>query len=150
MRLIAALLLTGCALLSLGCSRHEETQEKLQQSMDEVKTSLAEGAAEARKALAIAKERWNELRPEVERAVASFEQRIEKLATDEEVRKRLSPEALERVRARIGEMRHMLAEAKAADERGDTDLAVKMADEVEQECAALEAQLVERPDPPAR
>ena len=44
-------------------------------------------------------------------------------------------------------MREKLAEAKADHEKGDTDLAVEKADDVQRESAAVEELLVENPDP---
>ena len=48
----------------------------------------------------------------------------------------------------LAAMREKLAEANAAHEQGDTELAVEKADAVQQERAAVEELLVERPDPP--
>ena len=155
MRLTTALVCV--TLLIAGCSREEErertaleqAQEKLNASIDEAEVRLAEGAAEAKKALDAAMRRWDELRPEAEKAIASLEDRVEKLVNDAEALKRLPPDALERVRARLDAMRDKLEEAKAAYEQGNTDLAVEKADAVQQEGAAVEELLVERPDPPA-
>lgn len=146
------------ALLATGCSRKEEdhrpalerAQEKLEASIETAEERMAEGAAEARKALAAAMKRWEKLRPEAEKAIASLEERVEKLVNDSEALKRLPPDVLERVRARLDAMREKLAEAEAAHEQGDTDLAVEKADDVRQDRAAVEEMLVERPDPPAR
>ena len=144
---------SGCALLAVGCSekqeksRLERAQEKLEESMDKVETKIAEGTEEAKKVLAAALERWEELRPEAERAVASIEERLENLMKDSEALKRLPPEALEQVRERVKAMREKLAEAKADHEKGDTDLAVEKADDVQRESAAVEELLVENPDP---
>lgn len=151
------LLIAGLSALTMSCSRKEEpkppalerAQEKLKDSMEKVETKLAEGTVEAKKLLAAAKERWDDLRPKAERAVASIEERVEKLMQDSEALKRLPPEALARVRARLDALRAKLAEAKADHERGDTDLAVEKIDDVQQESAAMEELLVERPDPPA-
>lgn len=134
-------------LLAIGCSKDDRAQEKLQASLDTAEVRLAEGAAEARKALAAAMKRWDELRPQAERAIASLEERAEKLVDDSEALKRLPPDALERMRKHLDAMRARLAEAKAAHERGDTDLAVEKAGAVEKERAAAEEWLVERPDP---
>jgi len=148
MRLSIAL---ACAtLLIAGCSRQEEqARSRLEQAQEKLETGLAEGTAEAKKALAIARKHWDEFQPEAEKAVASLEQRVEKLVNDSEALERLPPEALERIRAHLDAMRVKLAEAKAAHEQGNTDLAVEKADAVEQERAAAEEWLVERPDPPA-
>lgn len=145
-------------LLTTGCSRKEEddrpalerAQEELESSIEAAEARLAEGTAEARKALAAAMKRWDELRPEAEKAIASLEKRLEDLLDDSEALKRLPPDVIERVRARLDVMREKLAEATAAQEQGDTDLAVEKADEVQKERAAVEELLVERPDPPAR
>jgi hypothetical protein len=159
MRPILALTLTAFALLANGCSRSEKpkedppalerAQEKLKKSMDQVETTLAEGKAEARKLLAAARERWDDLRPEAEKAVASAEQRFEKLLEDTEALRRLPPDSVERIRARLKALREKLAEANTANEQGDTELAVEKADDVRQEGQAIEELLVERADPPA-
>jgi chromosome segregation ATPase len=153
MRLITALLCF--TLLATGCSRKEEedrpalerAQEKLESSLRAAEARLAKGTEEARKALAAALERWEELRPEAEKALASLEERVEKLVNDSEALKRLPPDVLERVRARLDAMRDKLAEAKAAHEQGNTDLAVEKADDLQKDRAAVEELLVERPDP---
>jgi hypothetical protein len=154
MRLIPALLCIP--FLAAGCSRDkdedqrpalERAQEKLEASIETAKARLAEGKAEARKALAAAMKRWEELRPDAERAIASLEERVERLVNDSEALKRLPPDVLERVRTRIEAMREKLAEAEAAHERGNTDLAVEKADDLQQDRAAIEEMLVERPDP---
>jgi hypothetical protein len=152
-RVLAAL---ACViLLTTSCSREEEkarpalerAQEKFQASIDTAETRLAEGTDKARKALAAARKRWDELQPEAERAIHSLEERAEKLVNDSEALKRLPPDALERLRRHLDAMRDKLAEAKAAHEQGNTDLAVEKADAVQQEGAAAEEWLVERPDP---
>lgn len=156
MRLTAALIVLTGALATTGCSKKEEdtrpalerAQEKLQASMDSAGEVLAEGTAEAKKALAAAMKRWEELRPEAEKAIASLEDRVERLVNDSEALKRLPPDALENVRERLDAMRKKLEEAKAAHEQGNTDLAVEKADAVQQEREAVEELLVERPDPP--
>lgn len=145
LRTTTALLLISATLLTTGCSREKE---KLRESMDEVEKQVAEGTAEAKKALAAARKRWDELRPEAERALASLENRFEKLVDDKEALKRLPPEALEQIRTHLDAMRAKLAEAKAAYEQGNADLAVEKADAAQQESAAVEELLVERPDPP--
>ena len=145
MRLTTVLMLISVSFLAIGCSRNE--QEKLKASIDSAETRLAEGAAEARKALAAAMKRWDELRPEAEQAIASLEDRVEKLIDDKEALKHLPPDALARVREHIDAMREKLAAAKAAYEQGNTDLAVEKADAVRQERAAAEELLVEKPDP---
>jgi hypothetical protein len=146
------------ASLAAGCSRDEEqnqrpalerAQEKLESSLEAAEAKLAEGTAEARKALDAAMKRWEELRPEAEKAIESLEARLDKLVKDSEALKRLPPDVLERVRARIESMREKMAEAEAAHEQGNTDLAVEKADDVQQERAAVEEMLVERPDSPA-
>jgi len=156
MRLTTVLMLTSISLLTTACSRKEDSnrpalevaQEKLQASIDTAEARLAEGTAKAEKALAAAMQRWEELQPKAEKAIASLEERVEKLVKDSEALKRLPPDALERARAHLDAMREKLAEAKAAYERGNTDLAVEKADAVQQERAAVEELLVERPDPP--
>jgi prefoldin subunit 5 len=153
MRLLAALICL--AILATGCSRKEENerpaldraQEKLESSIKKAEARIAEGKAEARKALAAALERWEELRPEAEKTIASLEKRVEELVKDSEALKRLPPDALERIRERLDAMREKLAEATAAHEAGDTDLAVEKADGVQQDRAAVEELLVERSDP---
>lgn len=158
MRLTTTLVLISAAFLATGCSREEEkvqpalerAQEKLNASLEKAETRLDELTTEAEQALATARERWEELKPEAERAIASLEKRLDKLAEDSDVLKHLSPETLERVRAGLEDMRRKLAEAEAAHEQGDTDLAVEKADEFQQERAAVEELLVERPDPPAQ
>jgi cytochrome c len=152
---LAFVALVCVTLLTAGCSREEENtrpaleqaQEKFQASIDAAEVRLAEGTVEARKALAAAMKRWDELQPEAERAIASLEERAEKLVRDSEALKRLPPDALERLRKHLDAMREKLAEAKAAHEQGNTGLAVEKADAVEQERAAAEEWLVERPDP---
>jgi cytochrome c len=156
MRLIISLICV--ALLATGCSRKEENdrpaferaQEKLESSIEVAEARLAEGTAQAKKALSAAMKRWDELRPEAEKAIASLEERVEKLVNDAEALKRLPPDVLERVRVRLDAMREKLAEAKAAHEQGNTDLAVEKADDVQQDRAAVEEMLLERPDPPVR
>src|SRR5687768_3984989 len=133
------------ALLAIGCSREEE-EVRLKDSMARVETRLAEAKVDAQKALEVAAARWDELRPKAEKAIAALENRVEKLINDEEALKHLPPDVLERVRVRIDAMREKLAEAQAAHEQGDTDLAVEKADAVRQERAAVEELLVERPD----
>ncbi len=159
MRLPGISLILVSAALAAACSREpekepepsalERAQAKLEQSMDTAEQKFAEGTAEAKKMLAAALERWEELRPEAERAVASIEQRVERLMQDSESLKRLPPETLEKIRARLASMREKLAEANAAHEQGNTDLAVEKADEVQKESAAVEELLVENPDPPS-
>ncbi len=144
MRTIPSLLFIGLALLSSGCSR--TTEEKIADSIDEVETKLAESKAEVSKMLAAALERWEELRPDAERALASLEDRVEKLVHDAEALKRITPETLARVRTRIDALRAKLAEANADHEEGHTDVAVEKADEVQRETAQVEELLVERPD----
>lgn len=144
MRTIPSLLLICLALLSSGCSR--TTEEKIADSIDEVETKLAESKAEVSKMLAAALERWEELRPDAERALASLEDRVEKLVHDAEALKRITPETLARVRTRIDALRAKLAEANADHEEGHTDVAVEKADEVQRETAQVEELLVERPD----
>ena len=149
--------LVGLTLMTVGCSGESEksrpalerAQEKLEASIDTAEARLAEGKAQAEKALAAAKKRWDELRPEAEQALASLEERVERLVNDSEALKRLPPDALQRVRAQLDALREKLDEAKAAYEQGNTDLAVEKADAVQQESAAVEEWLVERPDPPA-
>ena len=147
------LMLIGFVFLAVGCSKKEEktqferAQEKLEASMDKVETKLAEGTAEAKKAWAAAMERWEDLQPEAERAVASIEERVGKLMNDAEALKRLPPETLENLRARVAALREKLAEAKSEREKGNIDLAVEKADDVQQESAAVEELLVENPDP---
>lgn len=158
MRLTTALILISATFLAIGCSKGEEkvrpalerAQEKFEATLDTAETRLAEANAEARKALDAAMQRWDELRPEAERAIATLEDRVDKLVNDSEALKRLPPETLERVRAGLEDMRRKLAEAEAAHERGDTGLAVEKADAVQQEGAAVEELLVEKPDPPAQ
>jgi polyhydroxyalkanoate synthesis regulator phasin len=145
MRILFSLPPVVLAILTLGCS--QSTEDKFQETMDEVGTRLEEGKAEAKKMLAAALERWEELRPEAERALASLEERFERLVTDAEAMKRLPPETLERVRARIAALREKLAQANADHEQGHTDLAVEKADDVQRETAQVEELLVERPDP---
>jgi cytochrome c len=153
MRLLTTLICL--AILATGCSRKEENerpaldraQEKLESSIKKAEARLAEGKVEARKALAAVLERWEELRPEAEKTIESLEKRIEELVKDSEALKRLPPDALERIRARLDAMREKLAEATAAHEAGDTDLAVEKADGVQRDRAAVEELLVERPDP---
>jgi len=150
MRLTTAVLLISLTSLTTGCSKKEEdarpalerAQEKLQASIDTAEAHLAEGTAEAKKALDAARKRWDELRPEAENAIASLEDRIEL--------KRLPPDVLEKLRKHLDAMREKLAEAEAAQKQGNTDLAVEKADAVQQERAAVEELLVERPDPPAQ
>jgi DNA repair exonuclease SbcCD ATPase subunit len=144
MRKITLMLLLSLASLSLGCS--QSTEDKLKDSMDEVEAKLAEGKAEARKMLAAALERWEELRPEAERALASLEDRVEELVHDAEALKRLPPDTVERVRARIDALRAKLAQANDDHEQGHTDLAVEKVDDVQRETAQVEELLVERPD----
>jgi hypothetical protein len=154
MRLIPLLLCA--AVLASACSRQEEdtrpaldrAQEKLQASLDEAEARLAEGTAGAKKALDAAMKRWDELRPEAEKSIRSLEERVEKLLDDSEALKRLPPDVLERIQAHLAAMREKLAEANAAHEQGNTDLAVEKADAVQRESAAVEELLVERPDPP--
>jgi hypothetical protein len=144
-------------MLTTGCSRKEENerpaleraQEKIEASIEVAEERLARGTEKAKEAWAAAVRRWEELRPEAEQAIASLEERVEKLMEDSEALKRLPPDILERVRARIAALREKLAEAEAAHEQGNTDLAVEKADEVRQERAAIEEMLVERADPPA-
>lgn len=158
MRPTLAIILASLGLLAGGCARTdkaeedsppalERAQEKLRQSMEQVDARLAEGKEEAKKAVTAALERWEDLRPKAEQAVAAVEERFEKLAKDTEALKRLPPEALDQVRARLAALREKLAEANAAHEQGDTDLAVEKADDVQQESQAIEEMLVERPDP---
>jgi HD-GYP domain-containing protein (c-di-GMP phosphodiesterase class II) len=156
MRLTTALVCI--TLLTTGCSREQEdarpalerAQEKLQASIDEAEARLAEGTAQAKQALAAAMERWEkEIRPEAEKAIASLEERVEMLVSDSEALKRLPPDALERVRKRLEAMREKLAQAKAARQQGNVDLAVEKADAIQQDRAAAEELLVERPDPPS-
>lgn len=71
--------------------------------------------------------RWDELQPKAERAIASLEDRVEKLVNDADSLKRLPPDALEKVRRRIDAMREKLAEATAAYEQRNADLAVEKA-----------------------
>jgi len=145
-------------LLASGCSRKDEgerpaleqAQEKLQASLDTAEARLAEGTAEARKALDAAMKRWNELQPEAERAIASLEERVDRLVKDPEALKRLPSDALEKVRKHLDTMRARLEEAKVAHDQGNTDLAVEKADAVQQEREAVEELLVERPDPPSQ
>jgi hypothetical protein len=154
MRLTTALICS--AVLATGCSRQEEdtrpaldrAEERLQASLDTAEAKLAEGTAEAKKALDAAMKRWDELRPEAEQAIQSLEDRVEKLVNDSETLRRLPPDVLERIQAHLAAMRERLAEANAAHEQGDTELAVEKADAVQQERAAVEDLLVERPDPP--
>lgn len=146
MRLTTALLLVSGTFLAFGCS--ERAQEKLEESIEAAETRLAEANVEAKKALAAAMERWEELRPEAEKAIATLEDRVEKLVKDSEALKHLPPDTLERVRKGLDDMRQKLAEAQAAYEQGDTGLAVEKADAVQQEGAAVEELLVEKPDPP--
>jgi hypothetical protein len=156
MRLTTTLICT--IWLTAACSRQEEetrpalerAQEKLQASLDEAEVKLAEGGEKAKEALAAALRRWDEIRPEAEQAIASLEKRVEKLANDPQALEHLPPRALEQVRARLQAMREKLAEANAAQEQGNTDLAVEKADAVQQERAAAEQWLVERPDPAPR
>jgi hypothetical protein len=130
--------------LATGCSREEESARP---ALERAQERLAEGTDKARKALAAARKRWDELQPEAEQAIAELEARAEKLINDSEALKRLPPDALERMRKHLDAMREKLAEAKAAQEQGNTDLAVEKADAVQQEGAAAEEWLVERPDP---
>jgi cytochrome c len=154
MRLTIALICV--TLLTTGCSRKEEderpalerAQEKLQASLETAEARLAEGTAEARKALDAAMKRWEEFQPEAEDAIATLEDRVRKLVNDSEALKRLPPDALEKARKHLDGMREKLAEAKKAYEQGDPDLAVEKADAVQQEREAVEELLVERPDPP--
>lgn len=156
MRLTTALVCL--ILLTAGCSGKEENprpaleraQEKLESSIEAAEARLAEGTAEAREALAAAMKRWDEFRPEAEKAIASLEERVEKLVNDTEALKRLPPDVLERVRTRLDAMREKLAEAEAAHEQGNTDLAVEKADDVRKEREAVEEMLVERPDSPGQ
>jgi hypothetical protein len=150
--------LIGLTSLTVGCTQKEETerpaleraQEKLQASIDTAEARLAEGKAEAKKAFDAAMQRWErEYRPQAEKAIASLEERINELARDSEALKRLPPHVLEQARKHLDAMREKLAEAEAAQEQGNTDLAVEKADAVQQERAAVEELLVERPDPPA-
>jgi hypothetical protein len=145
-------MMMSVSLLTLGCSREEErptlerAQAELKDSMEVIEARLAEGASKAKKSLAASMERWEELRPEAERAIRSLESRVEKLVDDSEALKRLPPDAIERIRARVAALRKELAAAKAAHEQGNTDLAVEKADSVQRESAAVEELLVERPD----
>jgi len=143
--------LIGITLLISGCSREkEDIRPALERAQEKLEAGLAEGTAEARKALAAAQKRWDEFQPEAEKAIASLEERVDKLVNDSEAMRRLPPEALDRIRKHLEAMRQKLAEAKAAQEQGNTDLAVEKADAVQQERAAVEEWLVERPDPPAQ
>ena len=142
-------LLVCVTLLASGCSREkEDAQPALERAQEKLQASMAEGAAEARKALDAAMKRWDELRPEAEKAIASLEERVERLVNDAEALKRLPPDALERIRKQLDALREKLAEANAAHEQGNTDLAVEKADSVREESAAIEEMLVERADPP--
>lgn len=154
MRSIAAL---ACLVLfAAGCGKKEENprpaleraQEKLESSIEAAEAKLAQGTEKAREMLVAARERWEELRPEAEKAIRSLEERIETLARDSEALKRLPPDVIEKVRARLDAMRDKLAEAEAAHDQGNTDLAVEKADDVQKEREAVEEMLVERPDPP--
>jgi hypothetical protein len=149
MKFPAAFLVICLASLAVGCS--ESTEDKLKSSMEEVENKLEdkleEGKVEAKRLLAAARERWEEMRPEAERALASLEERVEKLVHDAEALKRLPPETLERVRARLDALRAKLAQANSDHEQGHTDLAVEKADDVQRETAQVEELLVERPDP---
>jgi hypothetical protein len=150
MRSILVPLVMSAVPLVVGCSREEEkVRPAFERAREELEESIAEGKAEASKALATVRKRWSELRPEAERAIASLEDRVEKLARDSEALKRLPPDVIERVRNRLDAMRKQLAEAKAAHAQGDLDLAVEKADAVQHERAAVEELLVERPDQPA-
>lgn len=145
MRMSIALVLISVSLLAAGCSRKEENTRP---ALEVAQEKLAEGTARAEEALAAAMKRWDEFQPKAEKAIASLEDRIGKLVDDAEALKRLPPDALERARAHLDAMRERLAEAKAAYEQGNADLAVEKADAVQQERAAVEELLVERPDPP--
>ena len=134
MRLTTAILLTGFTLLTVGCSQKEETerpsleraQEKLQASIDTAEARLAEGKAEARKALDAAMQRWEkEFRPQAEKAIASLEERVNELARDSEALKRLPPDVLEQARKHLDAMRENwweeLRTGEAAHYEGDFD-----------------------------
>jgi hypothetical protein len=146
MRLTTSLI---CIILLLtACSRKDEDERPaLERAQEKLQASLDTAEAEARKALGAAMKRWHELQPEAERAIASLEERVDRLVKDPEALKRLPSDALEKVQKHLYAMREKLAEAKTAYEHGDAVLAVEKADAVQQDREAVEELLVERPDP---
>jgi hypothetical protein len=157
MRLITALLVLGATLLAYGCSKSEDkteaalerAQEKLQASVEKIEDRLAEGTAKAKDAFGAAMGRWEDLRPEAERVIAAVEARVEALSKNPEALNRVGHDAFERAKAHLESMREKLAEAKSAHEKGQADIAVEKADEVQKESAAMEELLVEKPDSPS-